>query len=266
MEKKVTIYDIAKAANVSAATVSYVINNRTDQSISEETKNRIWHIINLLNYKPNVFAKNLRTSSDKKLIAVCAESISTLERAEVINFFEGLSKSFGKSCGLLFVTFPFERLDNADAIIAYNVSKETFYEIGNKNFVPLIAVNCIIDDPLFFQISANYKSLKQKADDYFANEEYHFVCLTPTDGLLKNEIQQSFDNVIFVDNNTDLFSIDAKNILTTHTILASFMQSRHANLLYVDLYGPICGQVASCVQKASSREPFDIHSYRVCVN
>ncbi len=81
MEKKVTIYDIAREAGVSAATVSYVINNREGQTISEETKNKIWHVINMLNYKPNVFAKNLRSSSDSKLIAVCTENRGYIEKA-----------------------------------------------------------------------------------------------------------------------------------------------------------------------------------------
>lgn len=263
MGNRTTIYDIAKAANVSVATVSYVINNREDQSISEETKNKVLHMINLLNYKPNVFAKNLRSASEKKLIAICTESFCALERAEVINVLEGLSKAFDKNCGLLFVTPPFDKFDNADAIIAYNVSKETFYEIGNKNYIPLIAVNCIINDQLFFQISADYKALKQKADDFFKNEEYHFVCLTPSDLTLKEEILSIFDKVVFVENSSDLFAVKAKNILAIHTIISGFMKSQNANLFYVDLYTPICNQVASCVQKASSREPFDIHSYRV---
>ena len=41
MEKKVTIHDIAREAGVSAATVSYVINDKQGQTISEETKNKI---------------------------------------------------------------------------------------------------------------------------------------------------------------------------------------------------------------------------------
>lgn len=54
MEKRVTIHDIAKEAGVSVATVSYVINNKQGQTISEETKNKIWHVINMLNYKPSI--------------------------------------------------------------------------------------------------------------------------------------------------------------------------------------------------------------------
>ena len=65
MGKRITIHDIAREAGVSAATVSYVINNTQGQTISEETKNKIWHVINMFNYKPNVFAKNLRSSTSK---------------------------------------------------------------------------------------------------------------------------------------------------------------------------------------------------------
>lgn len=262
MEKRVTIYDIAKEAGVSAATVSYVINNREDQTISEETKNKIWHVINMLNYKPNVFAKNLRSASASKLIALCTENHGYLEKAEFVNIIEQLSTTLHENFGIVVCMPPFGRISNADAIIAYNVSKETFYEIGNQNYIPLIAVNCLIEDKLFFQITTDYTKLKQKADNYF-DGDYCFVCLTPTDTGLKQQITNTFSNVIFIENGKDLQNVNVKNMLVVHGIVAEFFKTKGINLLYEDLYSPICEQTADCIQKALSREPFNIHSYKV---
>lgn len=62
MKQSVTIKDVAKEAGVSVATVSYVINNRTDKRISEKTRKKVLQIINLLGYTPNQSAKALATA------------------------------------------------------------------------------------------------------------------------------------------------------------------------------------------------------------
>lgn len=54
---KSTIKDVAKKANVSIATVSFVIND--SKPISEETKNRVLKAIKSLNYHPSKSAVNL---------------------------------------------------------------------------------------------------------------------------------------------------------------------------------------------------------------
>ena len=58
--KKITMLDIAKKAGVSKATVSMVLNKR-DQSISEETKEKILKLAKELNYIPNSLARGLST-------------------------------------------------------------------------------------------------------------------------------------------------------------------------------------------------------------
>jgi DNA-binding LacI/PurR family transcriptional regulator len=47
MKTKITIKDIAREAGVSIATVSYVLNNKTEERISEETRKKVLQIINL---------------------------------------------------------------------------------------------------------------------------------------------------------------------------------------------------------------------------
>jgi len=55
--RRVTIRDVAAAAGVSHQTVSRVLNDRPD--VAEETRSRIWQIIDELNYQPSAIARSL---------------------------------------------------------------------------------------------------------------------------------------------------------------------------------------------------------------
>ncbi len=55
---EVTIYDIAKALNISASTVSRGLNNRP--GVHENTKKRILKAADEMEYQHNIFARNLR--------------------------------------------------------------------------------------------------------------------------------------------------------------------------------------------------------------
>ena len=56
-KKKITIRDVAAAAGVSHQTVSRVINNRPD--VAEETRRRVWQVIEELGYQPSAIARSL---------------------------------------------------------------------------------------------------------------------------------------------------------------------------------------------------------------
>ena len=61
MLKKVSLKDIAKKAGVSAALVSYVLNNQKTDRINKETARKIKEIALKLNYRGNFIAKSLKT-------------------------------------------------------------------------------------------------------------------------------------------------------------------------------------------------------------
>ncbi|SFC86505.1 LacI family DNA-binding transcriptional regulator [Clostridium uliginosum] len=64
MSKKVTISEVAKAANVSVATVSRILNKKDGNiKISENTKTKVLDISNSLGYQQNPFASALRTKN-----------------------------------------------------------------------------------------------------------------------------------------------------------------------------------------------------------
>ncbi len=60
--KKPTSKDVAKLAGVSQSTVSFVLNNKNDVSISPETRAKVFEAAKKLNYVPNIFGKGLRTN------------------------------------------------------------------------------------------------------------------------------------------------------------------------------------------------------------
>ena len=60
-----TIKDVARKANVSISTVSHVINQT--KHVNPDTAQRVKEAIKELNYKTNIFAKNLKSQSTKQI-------------------------------------------------------------------------------------------------------------------------------------------------------------------------------------------------------
>ena len=87
MEKKVTVRDVAREAGVSVATVSYIMNNRTDMKISEETRKKVLQIANLLNYRPSQAAKSLATGRNSMIgLAYRLNPDTPSRNLDLINF------------------------------------------------------------------------------------------------------------------------------------------------------------------------------------
>ncbi len=65
-DKRATISDIARIANVSVATVSRALNN-PEYPVSEETRKKILGIAKEIDYKPNIFSKMLKGGASKEI-------------------------------------------------------------------------------------------------------------------------------------------------------------------------------------------------------
>ncbi len=78
----ITIKDIAEKANVSTATVSYVLNDSAQ--ISGETRERVLKIVEELGYKRNNIAKSLRTNKSNT-IGVIVEDMTVFNSPEIID-------------------------------------------------------------------------------------------------------------------------------------------------------------------------------------
>lgn len=74
MEKKVSIKDIAKHLGVSAALVSYVLNDKEKEArVGQEMAERIRHTAKAMNYQPNLIARSLRSGKTKTIGLIVAD-------------------------------------------------------------------------------------------------------------------------------------------------------------------------------------------------
>ena len=69
IKKRATIRDIAKLAQTSVATVSWVLNGDSRKYVSDELKERVLEAAKTLNYHPNLLAQRLKGKS-RKLLAI----------------------------------------------------------------------------------------------------------------------------------------------------------------------------------------------------
>ena len=75
--------DVARAAQVSQTTVSFVLNKRADANIPQETRDRVWAAVARLGYRPNAMARALRQGRSS-LLGFVTDEIATTPFAGLI--------------------------------------------------------------------------------------------------------------------------------------------------------------------------------------
>lgn len=91
MQKKATIYDIAKLAGCSPATVSLALND--DKRVKKETKLRVKELAEELNYQVNYFGRSLISGKSKTIKVVLPD----IHNPVFVNILDGIESYIGNT-------------------------------------------------------------------------------------------------------------------------------------------------------------------------
>lgn len=182
-----TIKQVAKAAHVSVATVSRVINNPT--SVNKETRAKVLQTIKDLNYTPNFIGRSLRKTKTN-LILVLVHAIDNPFFAKIISGIESNA-----------------HLYNYDVIIANNYGSK---ELGDR-YIQMLRHH-YIDGIILLSSELSRNELEAIANEYPLVQvvEYHklakanAICIDyyrATYELMENFIHQGKKNIGFISAN-----------------------------------------------------------------
>lgn len=152
--KRITIYDVAKEADVSLATVSRVING--SEVVREDTRLKVQQAIEKLGYKPNAIAQGLALQKTTTIALVVPEA-SFYYTGQIINGLIDVAKIYNYSIVLHTTTEGISKTNDiietiiksrVDGVIIFNdkLAKEDLETLTNYQ-VPIVVIgNKIIAD------------------------------------------------------------------------------------------------------------------------
>ena len=163
MKKKYTMKDIAEICGVSTATVSYVLNDAQNQSISAETKKHVLHIANMVGYVSSASAKALATGRTH-LIGVCVPYRSNAAgKQRLLQALAKEAEKAGYRLILLTEKCLTQQVTDVDAVFAIDLSEAEFSVLGNNSFVPLLYLDGLTDDDLFYCVRFDAQAIRERA-------------------------------------------------------------------------------------------------------
>ncbi len=154
-KSKANIYDVAKAAGVSIATVSRVLSGST--KVSPVTRERVMEAVDSVGFMPNAFARGLGTGS-MKMVGILCTDVSDLYYGRAVSALERLLR--GKGFDTLLYCTGTELADkqrfisqllakNVDAIMLVGSAFKEQYDNSHleqaAGRVPVLIINGLIE-------------------------------------------------------------------------------------------------------------------------
>jgi LacI family transcriptional regulator len=174
-----SIYDIARVAGVSSATVSRVING--SDLVRPETAERVRSVMRELSFTPNIFAQSLQSNS-MKVLAVLTVDISDIYFAVVVQSIERYARIHGYD---LQVAFAQDDRDNQMARLSALGNKlvdgiilagSTFARLDGASTAaavrerPVVVLNGRINGPNIYSVVCDDALGMESAVDHLADQ------------------------------------------------------------------------------------------------
>ena len=181
-KRRINMKDIAKEANVSVATVSYVINKRKDQTIAAATIKRVEDAVNKLGYVPNLAAKAL-VENKSYLIGVVIPQTEPGKRfmfsnpfyGELLSSIEYNAREKGYHVLISGTNVDQSYLEIAnkrslDGIIIVGIHPDNYYEKLISTSIPVVLIDSYCKNLPFKSISIKDRESAKLATQYLINK------------------------------------------------------------------------------------------------
>lgn len=175
---KTTLVDIAKAANVSKATVSMVLNNK-DIKISKSTRELILKTAKDLNYVPNYLAKSLSTKKSYS-IGFIVPDIQNPFFSEMAKAIEKILEENGYS---MILCNSFNEINKEEKYMRLLISKaidgviiapteevNNQFKILKDNNVPFVIVDRVVNNEDYISVVCDNRKGIEMGIDYLYNK------------------------------------------------------------------------------------------------
>lgn len=197
MGKNVTIYDVAREAGVSLATVSRVING--SNVVKENTRHKVMEAIQRLDFKPNQIARGLATSKTTTIAIVFPQSLFAHVK-DMIGGIGDTSRRLDYNVSIYTTDEigdgnPIETViekvvkSRADGVILFNNEEiEKEIEMFQKYKIPAVVIGTSVSHEYMGSIFADAKKIAYDiVDQYLSKGKQDILFVSPKQNLIDVE-------------------------------------------------------------------------------
>lgn len=173
----VTIYDVAREANVSMATVSRVVNG--NPNVKPATRKKVLEVIERLEYRPNAVARGL-ASKKTTTVGVIIPDVANIFYAELARGIEDIATMYKYNIILsnsdqnvnkelhLLNTMLGKQVDGI-VVMSQNITEEFVQEL-NRSPVPIVLAGSIESSNSLPSVNIDYRQATFDATTHFINQ------------------------------------------------------------------------------------------------